>query len=137
MCIVQIPRVAIIFVDHGGVMPMVKVHYVHFDINIIKIFGCSLLLLKWMSTLFLCCYKDVSVSLFFISYFLWNFWTNQTWENEYSKTIFAAAKHWKSFSALFSMAKPNSLKAFSLPENIFPWNYFMLRNSFTWSQTQP
>ena len=69
MCIVQIPRVAIIFVDHGGVMPMVKVHYVHFDINIMKLFGCYLLLLKWMSTLFLCCYKDASVSLFFISYF--------------------------------------------------------------------
>ena len=32
MCIVQIPRAGIIFVHHGGVMPIVKVHYVHFDI---------------------------------------------------------------------------------------------------------
>ena len=83
----------------------------------------------------LCCYRDVGVSLLFISYFPWNFWTNQTWENEYSKTI--SAKHWKLFFALFSMAQPNSLKAFSLLEMIFPWNYFTLGNSFTWSQTQP
>ena len=53
MCIVQIPHVDIIFVDHGGVMSMVKVHYVCFDINIMKLFRCSLLVLKWMSTLFL------------------------------------------------------------------------------------
>ena len=68
MCTIQIPCVGIIFVDHGGVMPMVKVHYVRFDI--MKLFGCSLLMLKWMSTLFLCCYRDVGVSLLFISYFL-------------------------------------------------------------------
>ena len=49
MCTVQIPRVGIIFVHHGGVMPMVKVHYVRFDINIIGIFKCSLLMLKWMN----------------------------------------------------------------------------------------
>ena len=48
MCTVQIPHVGIIFVHHGGVKPMVKVHYVRFDINIIGIFGCSLLMLKWM-----------------------------------------------------------------------------------------
>ena len=48
---VQISRVGIIFVDHGGVMPMVKVHYVPFDMNIMKLFiRCSLLMLKWMST---------------------------------------------------------------------------------------
>ena len=135
MCTIQIPYVGIIFVDHGGVMPMVKVHYVRFDI--MKIFGCSLLMLKWMSTLFLCCYRDVGVSLLFISYFLWNFWTNKTWENEYSKTIFEATKHWNSFFTLFSMEQPNSLKAFFLPKYIFPLNYFTLRNSFTWSQTQP
>ena len=49
MCTVQIPRVGIIFAHHGGVMPMVKVHYVRFDINIIGIFKCSLLMLKWMN----------------------------------------------------------------------------------------
>ena len=49
MCTVQIPHVGIIFVHHGGVMPMVKVHYVRFDINIIGIFKCSLLMLKWMN----------------------------------------------------------------------------------------
>ena len=38
----------IISVHHGGVMSMVKVHYVRFDINIMGIFGCSLLMLKWM-----------------------------------------------------------------------------------------
>ena len=122
MYTIQIPCVGIIFVDHEGVMPMVKVHYVRFDI--MKLFGCSLLMLKWMSTLFLCCYRDVGVSLLFISYFLWNFWTNKTWENEYNKTISTVAKHWKSFSALFSMAQPNSLKAFFLSETIFTWNYF-------------
>ena len=135
MCTIQIPRVSIIFVDHGGVMPMVKVHYVHFDI--MKLFGCSLLMLKWMSTLFLCCYRDSGVSLLLISYFLWNFWTNQTWKNEYSKTISVVAKHWKSFSTLSSMVQPNRLKAFTLLEIIFPWNYFTLENSFTWSQTHP
>ena len=32
-------------------MPMVKVHYVPFDMNIMKLFiKCSLLMLKWMST---------------------------------------------------------------------------------------
>ena len=59
----------IIFVHHRGVMPMVKVHYVRFNINIMGLFGCSLLMLKWMSTLFLCCYRDAGVSLLFISYF--------------------------------------------------------------------
>ena len=36
-----------------------------------------------------------------------------------SLSIFEAAKHWNLFSILFSMAQPNSLKTFSLPENIF------------------
>ena len=57
MCTVQIPCVGIIFVHHGGVKPMVKVHYVRFDINIIGIFGCSLLMLKWMIILY--CYRFV------------------------------------------------------------------------------
>ena len=50
MCTVQIQHVGIIFVDHGGVMSMVKIHYVRFEINIMKLFGCFLLILKWMST---------------------------------------------------------------------------------------
>ena len=67
---IQIPRVAIIFIDHGGVMPMVKVHYVHFDINIMKIFGCSLLLLKWMSTLFFVLLQGCKC--FFVFYFIFS-----------------------------------------------------------------
>ena len=68
------------------------------------------------------CYKNAGFYLLFISYFLWIFWTNQTWKNEYSKTISAAAKHWKSFFALFSMVQLNTLKV--LTRKYFPLNPF-------------
>ena len=69
MCTVQISRIGIIFVHHGGIMPMLKVHYMRSDINIMMLFECSLLMSKWMRTLFLCCYKDAGVSLQCIPYF--------------------------------------------------------------------
>ena len=50
-------------------MPMLKVHYMCSDINIMMLFECSLLMSKWMRTLFLCCYKDAGVSLQCIPYF--------------------------------------------------------------------
>ena len=39
------------------------------------------------------CYRNAGFYLLFISYFPIFFLTNQTWENEYSKTISAATKH--------------------------------------------
>ena len=69
MCTVQIPRVGIIFVHHGGVMPMVKVYYVRFDINIMGIFGCSLLMLKWMIIFVLLQVRLGNVGVFFCKAF--------------------------------------------------------------------
>ena len=62
----------IIFVHHGGVMPMVKLHYVHFDINILGIFRCSLLMLKWMIIFVLlqACLGNASVS--FVRHFIFS-----------------------------------------------------------------
>ena len=74
---------------------------------------------------------------FFAFHFIFSlkFLNKQNMEKWIHKTISTAAKHWKSFSALFSIAQPNSLKAFFLSEIIFTRNYFTLKNSFTWSQT--
>ena len=44
----NIPHVGIIFVHHGGVMPMVKDWCGCFDINIMGIFGWLFFMLKWM-----------------------------------------------------------------------------------------
>ena len=69
MCTVQIARVGIIFVHHGGVMPMVKVHCGCFDINIMGIFGCSLLMLKWMIIFVLLQVRLGNVGVFFCKAF--------------------------------------------------------------------
>ena len=51
-------------------MPMVKVHYVCFDINIMGIFGCSLLMLKWMIIFVLLQVRLGNVGVSFVSHFI-------------------------------------------------------------------
>ena len=132
ICTIQIPRVSIIFVDHGSSSPMVNATLCAYWYEYYETIYRMLFVHVEVDEYNICldCYKNVGFYLLFISYFSWFLWTNQTRENEYSKTIFAATKHWKSFFALFSTAKPNTLKAFSLPENIFPWTHFTLGNEF-------
>ena len=72
MCTIQIPCVGIIFVHHGGVMPMVKVHYVRFDINIMGIFGCSLLMLKWMIIFVLLQVRLGNAGVSFVRHFMFS-----------------------------------------------------------------
>ena len=68
------------------------------------------------------CYRNVGFYLLFISYFPKNFEQTKHGKMNTVKLSPAAAKHWKSFSVLFSMAQPNTLnfpywKIFS-PESI-------------------
>ena len=51
-------------------MPMVKVHYVCFDINIMGIFGCSLLMLKWMIIFVLLQGRLGNVGVSFVRHFI-------------------------------------------------------------------
>ena len=62
----------IIFVHHRGVMPMVKVHYVRFDINIMGIFGCSLLMLKWMIIFVLLQVRLGNAGVSFVRHFIFS-----------------------------------------------------------------
>ena len=49
---------------------MVKVYYVRFDINIMGIFGCSLLMLKWMIIFVLLQVRLGNVGVFFLRHFI-------------------------------------------------------------------
>ena len=62
----------IIFVHHRGVMPMVKVHYVRFNINIMGLFGCSLLMLKWMIIFVLLQVRLGNAGVSFVRHFIFS-----------------------------------------------------------------
>jgi len=81
-------------------------HYVLFDLNIMKLFiRCSLLMLKWMSTSFLCrLLQECRCFLLFISFF---------------HEIFEQTKHGKINIVKLFPQQPNTENCF-LP--CFPWH---------------
>ena len=141
ICTVQIPRVGIIFVHHGGVMPMVKDWCGCFDINIMGIFGWLFLMLKWMIIFVLLqvCLGNAGAKFVrhFIFFVKWS--TNQTWELIFCKTnsifrkIFERTKHgnWFSVKRKAFSVKWFPLNTFSFTRKQFPLKWFYTRKSIS------
>ena len=120
ICTVQIPRVGIIFVHHGGVMPMVKDWCGCFDINIMGIFGWLFFMLKWMIIFVLLQVCLGIAGSEFVRHLVFSVkWsTNQTWELIFRKTISETAKQLK---YIFLYGKTISPKMILRSEKHFCW----------------
>ena len=90
---------------------MLKVHYMCLDINIMGIFGCSLLMLKWMIIFVLLQVRLGNAGVSFVRHFIFSVKCLKKPN---------AGKQLNLFSALFSMVQPNNLNTFFLRENNFP-----------------
>ena len=120
ICTIQRPRVGIIFVHRGGVMPMVKDWCGCFDINIMGIFEWLFFMLKWMIIFVLlqvclgnACAKFVRHFVFSVK---WS--TNQTWELIFRKTNSETAKQ---LEYIFLYGKTISPKMILRLEKHFRW----------------